>query len=110
MKLNEIREIMDCLPKGRTKFYYFKDRYALMLLAYVVDDGKRIRDIKSSRFSRLVQKPIVEKIIKDNGCGDLTPNALGAIWPDTYQCYLLTIGMWGSRQSWSRFYNQTGMG
>ncbi len=98
---------MDCLPKGRTKFYYFKDRYALMLLAYAVGNGMRIREIRNSRFARLVHRPIVEKILKDSGGGRLTPRELGAVWPDTYYCYLLTLGIWGSRESWSRFCNQT---
>ena len=77
MEINEIHDIMDCLPKGRTKFYYFKDRYALMLLAYVVGNGRRIREIKSSRFGRLVQKPIVEKIIENSGVNpDIRVNKL----------------------------------
>lgn len=107
MEINEIHDIMDCLPKGRTKFYYFKDRYALMLLAYVVGNGRRIREIKSSRFGRLVQKPIVEKIVRNSGCGRLMPQDLGAVWPDRYHCYLLTLGIWGDRKSGARFYNQT---
>lgn len=107
MKVDEIREIMDCLPKGRTKFYYFKDRYALMLLAYLVGDGKSVRDIKGSRFGRLVRKPMVERTIQNSGRGRLTPEELGSIWPDRYHCYLLTLGMWGDRKSGARFYNQT---
>ncbi len=107
MKKNEIQEIMDCLPEGRTKFYYFKDRYALILLSYLVGGGKTIREIKNSRFHRLVHKPMVQRIIKDTGGGHLTPKELGSIWPFNYHCYLLTLGMWGSREGWSRFYNQT---
>lgn len=107
MKIEEIRDIIDCLPRGRTKFYYFKDRYALMLLVYAVGDGMRIHDIKRSRFGRLIRKPMVEKIIRDSGCGRLTPRELGDFWPDRYHCYLLTLGIWGGCKRWSRFYNQT---
>lgn len=107
MKIDEIRDIIDCLPKGRTKFYYFKDRYALLLLSHFVREGMTIREIKKSRFSRLIQKPEVQKIIKNAGNGRLTADALRTAWPQTYHCYLLTLGVWGDRKEGARFYNQT---
>lgn len=107
MKLNEITEIMACLPAGRTKFYYFKDRFALMLLRYVVGEGKSIRDLKASRFNRLMGKPMVNKAIKAIGKGRLAADALASIWPEDYHCYRLTLGIWGDRDKDARFYNQT---
>lgn len=107
MKREEIQEIMDCLPKGRTKFYYFRDRYALMLLSYIIKGGKFVGEIKHGPYGRLIQKPIVQEVIKKTGNGLLTPKALDSVWPDTYHCYLLTLGMWGGHFSGSRFYNQT---
>ena len=32
MKQDQIDEIVACLPKGKTYFYYFAEKYALMLL------------------------------------------------------------------------------
>ena len=34
----EVKEIIDCLPRGRTPFYYFKDRYALMLMGLAFEE------------------------------------------------------------------------
>ena len=36
MTQDELDRIVTCLPSARTLFYYFKDRYALMLLEEVV--------------------------------------------------------------------------
>jgi hypothetical protein len=107
MEQNQIEEIMECLPRGRTKFYYFKDRYALMLLSYFIGKGLTVHQIKNSRYKRLIDKPIVQKIIQNNGCKILTTKELGSFWPDFYHCYLLTLNKWGGQRSWSRFHNQT---
>ncbi len=107
MKEEFVHEIIDCLPKGRTLFYYFKDRYALLLLSYFIDVCKHIHDVKKSRFGRLLNKPLVKEIIKNVGDGILTKERLGAVWPPYHECYLLTLGKWGNRSEWARYYNQT---
>lgn len=107
MKLNDIQDIKACLPAGRTKFYYFKDRYALMLLRYIVGKGCAIRDLKQGRFDRLIHKPVVSRMIKAAGDGRLTAEALESAWPEEYHCYRLTLGIWGDRDRAARFYNQT---
>lgn len=56
MKHQQVKEIIDCLPKGRTLFPYFRDRYAAMLLAWVFKNGCSVADIKQSRFSGLLKK------------------------------------------------------
>ena len=48
MHQTQIKEIIGCLPKGRTLFSYFKDRYALMLLTHFIGSGKPMREIKQS--------------------------------------------------------------
>ena len=90
MKIDDILDIMDCLSEGRTKFYYFKDRYALMLLSHIVGKGMAIRDLKESRFNRLIRKPVVRKLMEVVGDG-----------------YRLTLDIWGDRDKDARFYNQT---
>lgn len=107
MKEELIQEIIACLPRGRTKYYYFKDRYALMLLSYLTARGVSIGQIKNSPLKKLVDKGVVKQVLKQIGSGRPTPTQLGAHWPEDYHCYLLTLGQWGDRHSWSRFYNQT---
>ncbi len=104
MKNKEANEIIACLPKGKTFFYYFKDRYAIMLLSYFLGDGKPIREIKRSKFGKLLNKPSVGKLIDKVGDGILTPDALSSAWPSIPECYLLTLGEWGKKSGWSRYY------
>ena len=107
MEKKLIQEIIECLPKDRTKFYYFKDKYVLMLLSYLVKNGTTVRDIEKSQYKRLLQKPLIQRILQKTGSKELSSNELGSYWPDEYQCYLLTLDLWGDDDRWSRFYNQT---
>jgi hypothetical protein len=45
-----VQEIIGCLSKSRALFYYYKDRYALMLLSYLVEAGRLVPEIKASRY------------------------------------------------------------
>ena len=107
MKLEQIQEIKDCLSDGRILFHYFKDRYALMLLSYLVAEGLKIREIKMSHFNRLLCIPLLKKILNEAGDGRLTQKELGSEWPSDYESYRLTIDHWGYRGRSSRFVNQT---
>jgi len=100
MERNQIEELLACLPKyrtttDRTKFYYYKDRYALMLLSYFIGNGLTLQEIKKSRYKRLIDKPVVRKVIQKHGRKVPTPNELGSFWPEYYHCYLLTLNTWG---------------
>lgn len=107
MKEETVQEIIECCQDDRNLFYYFKDRYALMLLSYLVDDVAPVSQLKTHRFAKLLKKPIVNNILKKSGNGLLTRNAIASAWPGQYECYLLTLGKWGetARGSWA--YNQT---
>lgn len=107
MEQEQVQEIIDCLGGSREKFYYHKDRYALMLLSYIAGSGMSIRDIKQSRFKKLLDKPFVKKILQHNGCSTLTRDMLNVFWPNQYSCYLLTLDSWGTGGDWSRFEAQT---
>lgn len=78
-----------------------------MLLTYLVGEGMRLEDIKQSSCKRLLDKPIIKKILQQHGCRSLGPQELGSLWPASYQCYLLSIGAWGARQRWQQSYKQT---
>jgi len=95
MKQQDVEEIIQCLPQGRTLFPYFRDRYATLLLAWLCKDGRTIADIKKSRYSGLLNKPLLKEAI--GGCGDGTINAqsLNSVWPEYSEIFLLTLGRWG---------------
>jgi hypothetical protein len=95
MKRKEAEEIIACLPRGRTLFYYFKDRYALMLLADLVQEGMPVREVKASRYGRLLARPVVKRLVGRLGDGVLTRESDESHWPARPECYLLSLGTWG---------------
>jgi len=97
MDLHAAREIIACLPEGRTLFYYFRGRYALMLLSYAVGDGVPVARLKQTRYAKLLAKPVVKDVLRRVGDGILTADALQALWPRESECYLLTLDTWGSK-------------
>lgn len=94
MELAEAREIIECLPSGRTPFPYYKDRYALLLLNLIIGSGCSKRDIEGTPFARLLNKSVVRDVLAASGDGTLRPLALEADWPQRYETYLLTLGTW----------------
>ncbi len=96
----QIEEIIECLPEGRTMFHYFKDKYALMLLSYYTKTGKTMRDIKSSRYAGLLNKPIVKEVTSRLPGGQVNAQDLQNVWPEEYETYLLTLDQWGSEKKW----------
>lgn len=100
MNLTDAREIIECLPVGRTLFHYFKDRYALFILGEAAGRGRRVAELKGSRFGRLLQKPIAKKLAASVPDGVLTRQACESAWPAMPETYLLTLGTWGCKKHW----------
>ena len=57
MNKNLTQEVTACLPRGKTRFDYFKDRYALLLLSYIAGKATNIGSLRRSRYARLLDKP-----------------------------------------------------
>ncbi len=95
MKLDEIQEIKGILPEDRTLFYYFKDRYALMLLENVVEDSINISTLKKSRLASLLSKPVFKSLLQQAGNGALTLEQIQALWPVSTKVFSLTLDSWG---------------
>ncbi len=98
MRLNEAREIIDCLPKGKTRFYYFKDRYALLLLSLAAEEHRSKKELRSSRFARLLDKEVVREALSQSRGSELAAEDVDAVWPVRYECYFLTLAIWGSNR------------
>ena len=107
MKAEQVDEILACLPKGRTKFYYFRDRYCLELLAWFVGPGKTVAEIKRSPYARLLRKPLLQSLCARIGGGLVTPPWLMSAWPARPLAFLLTLGRWGEPKSRWRSWEQT---
>jgi hypothetical protein len=107
MTEQEWREIVACLPKGRTLFYYFKDRYALELLQRLVGDGMPVREVKASRLGPLTLRTPVREALSRCGSGVLTSDQLLCQWPNRPTPYRLTLGRWPFGRQNDRYYHQT---
>lgn len=55
MKQQEAKEIIECLPRDRTLFYYYKDRYAAWILESITQQGEKISDLKKSCYGGLLK-------------------------------------------------------
>lgn len=108
MRTSEAQEIVACLAGERYLFHYFKDRYALLLLSDLVGEGMAIRDVRATRYAKLLERPRVRDIVRAKGDGRLARADLEAAWPARPECYTLTLGLWGSehRREWSRDWHQ----
>ncbi len=103
MNRNELKEILRYFPKYRTRFDYFKDRYALLLLQLAFADGARKQDIKASSFAQLLDKAVVKELLSMFGGKAVTADDYDWFWPLDVQCYHLTLGTWdGSTCSWNQ--------
>ena len=101
------QEIIACLPQGRTLFFYFKDRYALMLLRWYIGERISIRELKQSPYAKLLNRPLLKELVKQHGDGYLRAADLESAWPSDPHCYLLTLGTWGKEKEWRSGWSQT---
>ncbi|MBB3060423.1 hypothetical protein [Microbulbifer rhizosphaerae] len=100
MNVKLAEEIVACLMRGeRTKYYYFKDRYALAMLWHYCRDGMRVGALRQSRLGRLLSKPLVRQVLSQCGDGVVRPENLASYWPERFHCYTLSLGLWGSARS-----------
>src|SRR5262245_30450972 len=104
MELRSAGEVCSSLPGGRTVFRYFKDRYALQLLAYAAAQGGSLPEMRRGRFGPLLQKPEVRRLVGAWGRGTLW-GLLDSHFPSPTEDYRLTLGLWGGNRDW--YWNQT---
>ena len=98
--------IVEGLPRGRTLFHYFKDRYALMLLGDAANRGCSVATLKSTRFRSLLKKPLVRKVLSSS-TGQLNRHDFQAFWVEPYVTFRLSVGQWPPKgQRWCRWSHQ----
>ncbi len=95
MKSEEVQEIVSCLPRGKTVFHYFRDRYAALLLARAFKEKAQLGQVKRSRFGRLLSKPIIADLLGRCGDGRVTPDLFNTAWAQPAEPYLLGLTSWG---------------
>ncbi len=107
MKAKQVEEIIACLPRGRTPFHYFADRYALLLLAWASGDGLPVRELRAGPFGRLLDKPLAREALASAGQGLALADYFAMYWRNPAQTFLLTLDIWNADHA---RHNQTSRG
>ena len=91
MNIQQLDEIIACMPRGKTHFTYYQGRYAAMLLSWVIDDHSTVADIKRSRYAGLLEKPSVKEVLATSGNGTLSADTLNLAWAEPHERFLLSL-------------------
>lgn len=102
MKPEHAREIIECLPRGRTLFPYGKDLYAFQLLQKAVGESRSIQNLKQSPFGRLLEKPAVRNIVGRLGKPTLSASDLAWYAPSNPEVYRLSLATYDGIDQKSR--------
>jgi len=94
MTPSQIDEIIACLPGGRTPFAYWRDRYALELLAAACRGDARVSALKRSPLAPLLSRPAVKRQLAQAGGGHLDADRLRLSCCDQILGLDLSVGAW----------------
>ncbi len=95
MDINTAKEVIACLPQGKTSFTYYKDRYAAYILSQVIGEVCDISGLKQSAYSGLLNKPIIKEVMAKSGAGRLHHQQLEMLYSQVAEPFLLTLDTWG---------------
>jgi hypothetical protein len=102
MELKLAQEIIACLPQGRSLFHYGRYGYAPLLLSYLLDGEVRISELRKSRYGKLLQTPLLKRVIADSGKALLEQSQLDtAYWRNTIP-FVLTLDLFDGHMQTSR--------
>ena len=93
---NSLLEFIQATVDLRDSYYYFKDKYALDLLTYSIEEKQvSINQLKKSRWGFLFQKKVLQKITAQLPDQKLDKRRLTSYWPWYSGEYRLSLGKWG---------------
>lgn len=101
-------EVVACLPRHRTLFYYYRDRYSIGLLQQLAHRPISVAELKRTPFASLAQKPRVKTVLATLGSERFTAAQIALHDYDPEQTpFILTLGLWGSDHARDWRYKQT---
>ena len=104
MKTELVNEVLACMPKGKTHYHYFKGAYASRLLSMMLPEQASVKQVKQTRFKRLLDHQTVKPLVAQSGGGVLNRDELNYVWHDNSKPFLLSLSRWGDKSHSS--YNQ----
>ncbi|WP_148715949.1 hypothetical protein [Chitinolyticbacter meiyuanensis] len=100
MEAQLIDDIVAILPHGRTRFDYYPERYAWLLLRHAVGNGCNIAELRQSPYAGLLHKPRVKAWLAQLGGPRLRPDdVLAADGDATPLHFTLTLDRWQGQQT-----------
>ncbi|MDH5355004.1 MAG: hypothetical protein OEY09_11220 [Gammaproteobacteria bacterium] len=103
MNKNLATEIINCLPRERSLYPYYKDYYALQLLKEVSGNGIKVSDLKNSRYATLLNKKVVKQLLANCGNNRIRASQIEPAWQDSMEYFTLTLDSWdGNEGDWSQ--------
>jgi hypothetical protein len=101
MKPELAREVMECLPSGRTLFRYAKDDYAFLLLRLLSGKERNIHKLRQTLARKLLEKPAVKPYLAACPGGMLEPdNFPESSYSSEERCYRLSLDVWGGERKY----------
>jgi hypothetical protein len=98
MKTDELREVIACLPEGRTLFRYAKDDYAFRVLSRVAGRYEQLADLRKSCYGKLLEKPAVKDCMAVGSSARWFGPGFG-VGREGMESYRLTLDEWGDDDS-----------
>ncbi len=90
------REVIACLPHGRTLFHYSKDDYAFLLLRMLAGRERSIHKLRQTKARQLLEKPALKPHLAMFSGGMIEPDFLPQRQHSTGEkCYRLSLDTWG---------------
>lgn len=101
MKTSYLETILKQLPE-KVVFPYFRDRYALLLLAdFVGNEGKTIAELKKSPLRGWLNKPQVKALSAAHPLLTREDLVREAAWQPGTEFFKLIFGEWGREKNWN---------
>jgi len=97
MKTELAREVIACLPQGRTLFHYSKDDYAFHLLHWLGKEEEHLHELRSRQLGRLLEKPALKPHLAHCHDGKLRHAVIprSQYLPEG-KAYRLSLELWGT--------------
>jgi len=96
MDNREITWLRAYLGKDAEPCYYFKDRYALLLLSHLIDGEITIGELKKTKWGYLLNKPVLKQITSNLSGNKISTNDLLSYWSREFYVFKRQFGVWGA--------------
>lgn len=92
---SEISFLMETLEAKQNDYYYYKDKYALDVLALNLNGQMSVSELKKSPLGFLTNKKAVAQVLGSRGKGVVSNDHFENVFADESVKFSVTLGKWG---------------